>query len=62
MNPILAGIWPTMSETSWLVIVSAAIVIAVILFAKAIKLALKLVVIATMLLLIAYFLRQQGVF
>jgi hypothetical protein len=51
----------SMDETSWMVILAAAAIVVIILFAKAIKTTLKLIVIAGMLAVIAYFLRQHGI-
>ena len=48
-------------STTWLVVASAIIICILVLFAKAVKLALKLAVIAVMLAFIVYFLRQAGV-
>jgi hypothetical protein len=46
---------------TWIIIGAAVIICAAVLFAKAIKFALKLAVIAVMLLFIAYFLVQAGI-
>jgi hypothetical protein len=50
-----------LSDAARLAILSAVIIIVFILFAKTIKLILKMGVILVMLLLIAYFLRQHGI-
>ncbi len=47
---------------TWLVLASALIISIMVLFAKAIKFVLKLVVIGVMLLFVIYFLRQAGLF
>lgn len=46
---------------TWMIIASAVIICVLVLFAKAIKVTLKLAVIAVMLLFVAYFLVQAGV-
>jgi hypothetical protein len=51
----------SMDDTSKLVILSATVIIVFILFSKVIKVILKIAVIAAMLFLIAYFLRQNGI-
>ncbi|MBL7016884.1 MAG: hypothetical protein ISR84_04925 [Kiritimatiellales bacterium] len=51
----------SMDETSWMAILAAAAIIGLILFAKAVKATLKIIVIVVMLVLIAYFLRQAGI-
>ena len=51
----------SMDETSWMAILAAAAIIGLILFAKAVKATLKIIVIAVMLVLITYFLRQAGI-
>ena len=50
----------SMSTTSWMVVASAAIIILLVLFHKAIKAALKIAVILVMLAFIVYFLHQAG--
>ena len=50
-----------MSPTAWAVIIAACSICVLVLFAKAVKLVLKLAVIAVMLLFVAYFLIQEGV-
>jgi len=49
-----------MHPTSWMIILAAAAIIGIILFSKVIQATLKLIVIAGMLVVIAYFLRQAG--
>lgn len=61
LNTIIPETFQSLDSMSWIVILSATAIIAFILFAKAIKFTLKLAVIAVMLLLIAYFLRQAGI-
>jgi hypothetical protein len=51
----------SMSTTSWMVVASAAIIILLVLFHKAIKAALKIAVILVMLTFIVYFLHQAGI-
>ena len=51
----------SMSTTSWMVVASAAIIILLVLFHKAIKAALKIAVILVMLAFIVYFLHQAGI-
>ncbi|MBC8206864.1 MAG: hypothetical protein ISR85_02570 [Kiritimatiellales bacterium] len=51
----------SLDPTAWMVILAAAAIIGLILFAKAVKATLKIIVIAVMLVLIAYFLRQAGI-
>jgi uncharacterized membrane protein YfhO len=48
------------SPTAVMILISAVVILVLVLFAKAIKFTLKLAVIAVMVLLIAYFLRQVG--
>lgn len=62
MSTIIPEQLQSMDGMSWIIILAAATIIAIILFAKAVKFTLKLAVIAVMLLLIAYFLRQAGLF
>ncbi|MBI9020730.1 MAG: hypothetical protein JEZ10_05695 [Verrucomicrobia bacterium] len=61
MKTINLEIFQSMDETSWMAIAAAAAIIGIVLFAKAIKLTLKIVVIAGMLVVIAYFLRHAGI-
>ncbi|QHI69670.1 hypothetical protein [Tichowtungia aerotolerans] len=62
LSTIIPESLQSIDSMTWIILLSAAAIIAFILFAKAIKLTLKLAVIAVMLLLIAYFLRQAGLF
>lgn len=62
MGANILELFQSMDHTSRLAILTAAAIIVIILFAKAIKWILKLAVIAGMLLLIAFFLRQAGFF
>ena len=50
----------TIHPMFWLIFAAAAIIIVLALFAKALKLTLKLAVIGVMLLFIVYFLREAG--
>jgi hypothetical protein len=54
-------LFESMSTTSWMVVASAAIIILLVLFHKAIKAALKIAVILVMLAFIVYFLHQAGI-
>ena len=49
-----------MNTTGWLVVAAAFVIIVLVLFAKAIKAALKIAVIVVMLAFIVYFLHQAG--
>jgi hypothetical protein len=51
----------TIPPMTWMIVISAIIICALALFAKAIKTTLKLAIIAVMLLFIAYFLVQAGI-
>lgn len=51
----------SMDATTWMMVLSCSVIIALVLFAKAIKSVLKLAVIAVMLACIAYFLQQAGI-
>lgn len=55
------GFFESMDATSWMVVLSASAIIALVLFAKFIKTMLKLAIIAVMLICIAYFLQQAGI-
>jgi hypothetical protein len=61
MKTNIPEIFQSMDETSWLAILVATAIIGIILFAKAIKATLKIIVIVGMLVVIAYFLRQAGI-
>lgn len=61
MNELLE-LFSSMDNTARMVILSATLIIVFILFAKAVKFVLKLVVIAVMVLFIVYFLRMAGLF
>ena len=61
MKTILPENLQSMDSTAWMAILAAAAIIGFILFAKAVKATLKLIVIGVMLVLIAYFLRQAGI-
>jgi len=61
MKTNIPEIFQSMDETSWMAILAAAAIIGIILFAKAIKVTLKIIVIVGMLVVIAYFLRQAGI-
>ncbi|HEY5653050.1 MAG TPA: hypothetical protein VIR63_01630 [Pontiella sp.] len=50
-----------LSPTTWLILISAGLIIGLVLCAKAIKLIVKLAVITVMLLFAVYFLRQSGI-
>jgi hypothetical protein len=51
----------TIDSMTWTIMVSALVICVLVLFAKAIKAALKLAVIVVMLALVAYFLLQAGI-
>lgn len=61
MNSSISELASSMDTTSWMVILSAAAIVAFILFAKAVRTVLKIAVIAGMLVVIAYFLRRAGI-
>jgi hypothetical protein len=61
MNSSISELVSSMDTTSWMVILSAAAIMAFILFAKAVKAVLKIAVIAGMLVVIAFFLRRAGI-
>lgn len=61
MKTNIPEIFQSMDETSWMAILTAAAIIGIILFAKAIKATLKIIVIVGMLVVIAYFLRHAGI-
>ena len=62
MGANILELFQSMDHTTRMVILSAAVIIIIILFAQAVKWALKLAVIAGMLLIIAFFLRLAGLF
>ena len=51
----------TIDSMTWIIMVSALVICVLILFAKAIRAALKLAVLIVMLAFVAYFLRQAGI-
>lgn len=62
LSAIIPEPFQSLDSMSWIIILSAAVAIVIILFAKTVKAILKLAVVAVMLVLIAYFLRQAGIF